>query len=109
VLATGPKGRGFKPDLGDGLLRAIKMFSTPYFGWEVRPEIPCRKILWHVKHPLSISDTEYAKFSLLRPFLLITPYVSAGRTARELGWTRQELSPAGIIIMALHTHIFPGG
>jgi hypothetical protein len=52
VLATGPKGRRFKPGRGDGFLRAIKIRSTPSFGWEVKPEIPCRKILQHVKVPL---------------------------------------------------------
>jgi hypothetical protein len=36
--------------------------------------------------------------------------IFAGRTARELWWTSQELSPAGIIItMALQAHISPGG
>jgi hypothetical protein len=29
VLATGPKGCGFKPSQGDGFLRAIKIRSTP--------------------------------------------------------------------------------
>jgi hypothetical protein len=29
VLATGRKVRGFKPDIGDGFLRAIKIRSTP--------------------------------------------------------------------------------
>jgi hypothetical protein len=52
VLATGPKGRGFKPGRGDGFLRAIKIRSAPSFGWEVKPEVPCRKILRHVKDPL---------------------------------------------------------
>jgi hypothetical protein len=49
VLATGPKGRDFEPSQGDGFLRAIKICSTPSFGWEVKPEVPCHKILWHVK------------------------------------------------------------
>jgi hypothetical protein len=44
VTATGPKGRGFKPGRGDEYLRAIKFRSTPSFGWEVKPEVPCRKI-----------------------------------------------------------------
>jgi hypothetical protein len=36
--------------------------------------------------------------------------ISAGRTARELWWTSQELSPAGIVFtMARHAHISPGG
>jgi hypothetical protein len=49
VLAAGPIGRGFEPGQGDGFVRAIKIRSTPYFGWEVKPEVPCRKILRHVK------------------------------------------------------------
>jgi hypothetical protein len=40
VLATGPKGRGFKPGQGDGFLRAVKIHSTPFFGWEVKREGP---------------------------------------------------------------------
>jgi hypothetical protein len=49
VLATRPKYREFEPGKGDGFLRAIKIRSTPSFGWEVKPEVPCRKILRHVK------------------------------------------------------------
>jgi hypothetical protein len=49
VSATGPKGREFKPGRGNGFIRAIKIRSTPSFGWEVKPEVPCRKILRHVK------------------------------------------------------------
>jgi hypothetical protein len=45
VLAIGPKVRGFKPDRGDGFLRAMKIRSTPYFGGEVKPASPCRKTL----------------------------------------------------------------
>jgi hypothetical protein len=36
VAATCPKVRGFKPGQGDGILRAIKIRSTPSFGWEVK-------------------------------------------------------------------------
>jgi hypothetical protein len=56
VLVTGPKGRGFEPGQGDGFLRAIKIRSTPSFGWEVKPEVPCRKILRHVKDLLKAHD-----------------------------------------------------
>jgi hypothetical protein len=52
VLAIGPKDRGLKPGRGDGFLRATKIRSTPSFGWEVKPEVACRKILRHVKDPL---------------------------------------------------------
>jgi hypothetical protein len=40
VLAIGLKGRGFEPGPDDGFLRAIKIRSTPSFGWEVKPEGP---------------------------------------------------------------------
>jgi hypothetical protein len=49
MLATGPKYRGFVPDKGSGFLKSIKIRSTLSFGWEVNPEVPCRKILRHVK------------------------------------------------------------
>jgi hypothetical protein len=49
VLATGPKVCGFEPGQGDGFLRAIRIRSTPSFRWEVKPEVPCRKILRLVK------------------------------------------------------------
>jgi hypothetical protein len=44
-----PKGRGFEPGQGDGFLRAIKICSTPSFGWKVKVEVQCHKILWHIK------------------------------------------------------------
>jgi hypothetical protein len=50
VLAIGHKGRAFKPGRGDGFLRAIKIRCTPSFGWEVKTEVPRRKILQHVKY-----------------------------------------------------------
>jgi hypothetical protein len=56
VLATGPKGRVFEPGLGGGFLRAIKISSTPSFGWEVKPDVPCRKILRHVKDLLKSQE-----------------------------------------------------
>jgi hypothetical protein len=48
VLATGPKVRVFKPSRGGGLLRAIKVRSTPFFRGLRKPEVPCHKILPHV-------------------------------------------------------------
>jgi hypothetical protein len=48
VLATGPKDCGFRPGRGDGLLRAIKIRSTPSVGWVVKPEVRY-KIVRHVK------------------------------------------------------------
>jgi hypothetical protein len=50
VVSTGPKGLGFKPGRGNGFLKAIKICSTPYFGWEVKPEAACSKILGMLKN-----------------------------------------------------------
>jgi hypothetical protein len=47
----------------------------------------------------------YATFSSFNYFSYSLPDVSAGRTVRELRWTSQEISPAGIIIMSLQVHI----
>jgi hypothetical protein len=47
VLAIVRKVCGFNPSRGDGFLRAIKIRSTPSFGWEVKPLAPS-KILRHV-------------------------------------------------------------
>jgi hypothetical protein len=83
----------------------MKIRSTPFFGWEVKPMVP-----WHVKDSLRYFRYWQAKFSLLPQFFLLPPDDSAGKTARELWWTSQELSPAGIIItMAIYDLISPGG
>jgi hypothetical protein len=39
------------PAKSDGLLRTIKICSTPSFGGEVKPSVPCHKILHHVNDP----------------------------------------------------------
>jgi hypothetical protein len=53
VLTTGLKGRGL-----DGFLTAIQIRSTPSFGWEVKPDVPCRKIYGMLKIPWGISDAD---------------------------------------------------
>jgi hypothetical protein len=72
VLATGHKGRGFEPDQGNGFLRAIKIHSTSSFGWEVKLEVPCHKILWHVTDLLKSYREGQIKFSFTSPILLLT-------------------------------------
>jgi hypothetical protein len=51
VLAIGPKVRGFKHDQGRWILRAIKIRNTISLGGAVKPSVPSRKILRHVKEP----------------------------------------------------------
>jgi hypothetical protein len=48
VLSTGPKVRELKHGRNNGFLTAIKIHITPSFGWDIKPEAPCRKILEHV-------------------------------------------------------------
>jgi hypothetical protein len=67
-IVTGPKGSGFEPGQGDGFIRAIKIRSTTSFGWEVKAEVPCRKILRHVKHLLKSHGDGYINSHFLRPF-----------------------------------------
>jgi hypothetical protein len=45
VLATGPKVRGFKPGRGRWIwiFKDDKIRSTPFFGGEVKPSVPCRR------------------------------------------------------------------
>jgi hypothetical protein len=67
VLATGPKGCGSESGQGDGFFRAIKIRSTPSFGWEVKPEVPRRKILRHVEYLLSPTGTDRLNSNFLHP------------------------------------------
>jgi hypothetical protein len=46
-----PRFAGSNPAKDDCLLRAIKIRSMPSFGWEVKPSVPCHKILQQVKEP----------------------------------------------------------
>jgi hypothetical protein len=90
VLATGSKSFGFNPSLGNGFLRAIKIRSTPSIRWEIKPEVPCCNILWHVK-TLDVSkilNTEnshsFIHFSyLLQISLLVGLPESSGRKVRS--------------------------
>jgi hypothetical protein len=76
VFATEHKGRGYEPDQDDGFLRAIKIRSTSSFGWEVKPEVPCPKILRQVKDLLKSHGDEYAKFSFPSSILILAPNMS---------------------------------
>jgi hypothetical protein len=49
VLPTGLKFCGFASGQRDGILGAIKSAAHFSFGLEVKPELPCRKILRYVK------------------------------------------------------------
>jgi hypothetical protein len=88
VLAIRPKAHGFKPDRGncDGFLRAMTILTTPFFGREVKPEAPCRKILPRVKIISKYERKYFARpnSSFRSPVLPACYQMTAGRIAREL-------------------------
>jgi len=43
VLAFGTQVRGFKPGRSRRIFKGEKIFSTPSFGGEVKPSVPCRR------------------------------------------------------------------
>jgi hypothetical protein len=90
VLATGPKGRGFKHGRGDGFLRAIKIRSTPSIGWEVKLEVPCHKILRHVKDSLRYQNSH----SFVSSFYLPQVSVLVGLPESSDGRVRSYPQPA---------------
>jgi hypothetical protein len=59
VLAFGTQVRGFKPGRSRRIFKGEKILSTPSFGGEVKPSVPCRA-LRHVTEPKS--DVEVATF-----------------------------------------------
>jgi hypothetical protein len=102
VLTTGPKGRGFKHGRGDEYLRAIKISSTPSFRWEVKPEVPCRKILRHVEDPLT-----YQRYWIRK--ILITssnpPIRSSSLCLQD--YQRALVDKSGVITSRHHHHGSP--
>jgi len=42
-LAFGAQVRGFKPGRSRRIFKAVKILSTPSFGGEVKPSVPCRR------------------------------------------------------------------
>jgi hypothetical protein len=50
-LSLDPRFAGSDPAEEDGFLKTNKIRSTTSFGGEVKPLVPCRKTLRHVKNP----------------------------------------------------------
>jgi hypothetical protein len=77
----------------DEFLMAIKIRSTTPFGGEVKPLVPCHKILCHVKTPTGMKrGTSYAKFTAIFAMSLLI-------TAREIWWMK-----SGMISTQMETH-----
>jgi hypothetical protein len=69
LLTIGPKFRGFKPRRGYRFLMAIKISSTTSFGLEVKPSVPCRKILRRVNgiYMYEECNVSYTKLIITSP------------------------------------------
>jgi hypothetical protein len=52
MLAIGHRLPEFIPGRKRWIFEATKIRSTTYFGWEIKPSAPCRKILRHIKDTL---------------------------------------------------------
>jgi hypothetical protein len=67
---------GSNPEEEHEFLRTIKISSTPSLGWDVKPEVTCRKILRNVKSQSLASVKEIIRrlnsYSF-RPFILLVP------------------------------------
>jgi hypothetical protein len=110
VLASGPKVRGFKLGLGDVILRAIKIRSTPSFGGEVKPSDQCQDFSACRKITSKCEQRYFGRpnSSFPSPFLLI---------CYRLCWldcqwplVDESVSPCRYhSTMVLHAHISPGG
>jgi hypothetical protein len=84
---------GSDPAEDDGILTAIKIHSTTSFGGELKPSVPCRKNLRHVKDSYSMKEILVGKinghFRHVFPALLLG--VSAGN------WQRILVDESGMI------------
>jgi hypothetical protein len=89
-LPLDPSFAGSNPAQDDGFLMAIKIRSTTFFGGEVKPFVPCRKTLRHLKiHAKYDRDTSSTKFEAVSeqdPASLL----SVSAATRELWWINQE-------------------
>jgi hypothetical protein len=89
VLAIELKVRGFKSGRERWILRPIKIRSTPSFGGEVKPSVPCRKIFASCQRTIRSmnKDTSLGQINhFIRQFLLLCNKVTVGRIARECWW-----------------------
>jgi hypothetical protein len=91
VLATGPKGYGFKPGRGHEFLRAIQIRSTTSFGWEVKPEAHVVRFYGMLKNLASYDrDATSAKFKDISHQLPASLLDVLGAT-RERWWMNRVL------------------
>ena len=68
VLAFGTQVRGFKPGRSRRIFQGEKILSTPSFGREVKPFVPCRRFT-ACKRSLNVGGSRAFSGKIHRPFL----------------------------------------
>jgi hypothetical protein len=95
VLAFGTQVRGFAPDRSRRIFRAKKFLSTPSFGGEVKPSVPCRSftackrslnVMWK-----STFRQNFRTFFFAYSFTFRRWVLSRGVTRGDAWWRKLEL------------------
>jgi hypothetical protein len=92
-LSLDPRFAGPNPVEDDGILRAINIRSTTFFGVEVKTSVPRRLILRHVKEPCGMKEILRKQKFIVDFFakcLLFSYQMSILVIAGDILWTNQE-------------------
>jgi len=107
MLAVGTQVRGFKPGRSLRIFKGEKILSTPSFGGEVKPSVPCRRFV-ACKRPLELRGS-WVLDEIFRN--ISRPRRVPPSAARDLSrrWTWRHLAEkAGESNGNLSLRIFPG-
>ena len=89
VLAFGTQVRGFKPGRSRRVFQGEKILSTPSFGKEVKPSVPCRRFK-ACKRFLNVTWKSGISGKIHRPFLahIVPPLATriSGETTSGESW-----------------------
>ena len=89
VLAFGTQVRGFKPGRSRRIFQGEKILSTPSFGGEVKPSVPCRRFT-ACKRSLNATWKSGISGKIHRPFLahIVPPLATriSGETTSGESW-----------------------
>ena len=100
VLAFGIQVRGFKPDRSRWTFQGEKILSTPSFGREVKPSVPCRRFT-ACKRSLNVSGSRVFSGKIHLPFLAhVVPHLAA-----RISWGRLEAKVGTFKNKKAHKHL----
>ena len=100
VLAFGTQVRGFKPDRSRWIFQGEKILSTPSFGGEVKPSVPCRRFT-ACKRSLNLRGSRAFSGKIHRPFLAhVVPPLAAA-----ISWRRPVAKVGTFENKKVHKHL----